>query len=113
MPVVEDRWIRCRANKAHIRQSRPDSGLGCKTVKARFWPELQDSQGQILALPAHLPVVDDRWNRCRVNVAHVRQPRPESGCDCLIPATRAGRRLLDPLSSECVTNKTVEDRIWP
>ena len=49
--------VRCRANTAHIRQSRPDSGT-YKTVKARF-RHIQDSQGQILA--------------------HIRQSRPDSG----------------------------------
>ena len=28
------------ANVAHVRQSRPDSGLVFKTVQARFWPWL-------------------------------------------------------------------------
>ena len=33
-------WIRCRANMAHIRQSRPES------VKARFWPWLSGESPQ-------------------------------------------------------------------
>ena len=48
---------------AHIRQSRPDPGLGTyKIVKTRSWPwHISESQGQILAL------------------AYIRQSRPDSG----------------------------------
>ena len=59
----------CQAKMARIRQSRPESNLGC-AVKV-----LKSVAGVPFSLGSDMP----RAFRCRANVAHIRQSRPDSG----------------------------------
>ena len=79
---------RCRANMAHIRQSRPDSCLGCqvkflKTFFARKrgvstprpWGPLSRRDDLMGRIVSGCPVSEDRY---RANMANIRQSRPDS-----------------------------------
>ena len=74
---------RCRANMAHIRQSRPDSGLGFQVNFLTIGKAaLEHALSAARAYAAAEALAADRSHhphRCRANLAHMRKSRPDSG----------------------------------
>jgi len=89
----------CRANMAHVRQSRPDSGLGFQTprppktrlqgprkvdFKTRFWPWLGSGTASASGVGGASPASHKPSLRVERIRAHIRQSRP----DCHIRQSR-------------------------
>ena len=73
---------RCRANAAHVRQSRPDSGLGFQVDALKTFQVVPFSLRSV-QVPPTIWCRPRRTPRCRVNMAHIAQSRP----DCTVKAT--------------------------
>ena len=87
---MDDFGVRCRANVAQTRQSRPDAGLGflskvIPTFKLFALCSEADTRG---VQDLFITLLSMGEVRCRANVAKIRQSRPDAGLDCLTPGTR-------------------------
>ena len=88
-PLLGDSLVdRCRANTAHVRQSRPNSGLGLK-VKA------------LETHPTYSPLPSEEGTLENVSKTVDFKPRPEFGLDCRVYAICARQRLRFIFGYKC------------
>jgi hypothetical protein len=119
---------RSRANMAHIRQSRPDSGLGFQVKVLKLFkgvPSLLRRAGVLLPEEGCLNFEKHDGSPGCTRTSQTGPPKP---LDCQMCATFARQRHIDndgrptaqeqspftlPLSSEYGTHKTVKARFRP